>query len=63
MTAHIAVDTTCAPEECIRRILAEDERVSTASMISSLGQIPPKRKKGGQHVHIDSGRNRTRHRA
>ena len=35
MTAHIVVDTTCLPDECVRRILAEDQRVSTACMISS----------------------------
>ena len=38
MTAHIVVDTTCLPDECVRRILAEDQRVSTACMISSLEQ-------------------------
>jgi uncharacterized protein len=36
MTAHIMVDTTCSPEECVRRILAEDYRVATACMVSSL---------------------------
>jgi hypothetical protein len=40
MTAHIVVDTTCLPDECVRRILAEDQRVSTACMISSLEQRP-----------------------
>jgi uncharacterized protein len=38
MTAHIVVDTTCLPDECVRRILAEDQRISTACMISSLEQ-------------------------
>jgi len=41
LTAHIAVDTTCLPDECVRRILAEDQRVSTACMISSLEQMSP----------------------
>ena len=36
MTAHIVVDTTCAPDECVRRILSEDNRVATACMVSSL---------------------------
>jgi len=36
MTAHIVVDTTCSPDECVRRILAEDHRVSNACMVASL---------------------------
>jgi aminoglycoside phosphotransferase family enzyme/predicted kinase len=36
MTAHIVVNTTCSPDECVRRILAEDHRVATACMVSSL---------------------------
>jgi uncharacterized protein len=38
MTAHIVVDTTCSPDECVRRILAEDHRVATACMVSSLNR-------------------------
>ena len=59
MTAHIVVDTTCLPDECVRRILAEDHRVSTACMISSLKMnaseknqdsdgVPTRSKSGGK---------------
>ncbi|MGD9330880.1 MAG: AAA family ATPase [Desulfobacterales bacterium] len=63
LTAHIAVDTTCAPDECVRRILAEDDRLSTACMASSLDQMPRGEEKGDRHVHIGGSRNRTGHRA
>lgn len=36
LTAHVVIDTTCSPDECVRHILAEDHRVSTASMVASL---------------------------
>jgi predicted kinase len=43
MTAHIVVDTTRSPDECVRHILAEDHRVSTACMLASLREdcCPP----------------------
>ena len=67
MTAHMVLDTTSSPEECVRRILAEDHRVSTASMVSSLqgneagqGRMAPIPKpKGGRHVPIDISRHRS----
>jgi hypothetical protein len=34
----VIVDASCLPDECVQRILAEDQRVSTACMISSLEQ-------------------------
>ena len=36
MTAHVVIDTTCSPDDCVRQILAEDHRVSTACMVASL---------------------------
>lgn len=50
MTARIVVDTTCSPDECVRRILAEDHRISTACMVSSLHRPNRHRKKGERHV-------------
>jgi predicted kinase len=57
MTARIVVDTTCSPDECVRRILAEDHRLSTACMISSLKRLPRHHVKGGRHVRINPRRN------
>jgi hypothetical protein len=57
MTARIVVDTTCSPDECVRRILAEDHRVSTACMVSSIPDRSHPQEKGGRHVSIHSRRN------
>ena len=57
MTARIVVDTTSSPDECVRRILAEDHRVSTACMVSSIPDRPHPQEKGGRHVSIHSRRN------
>ena len=57
MTARIVVDTTCSPDECVRRILSEDHRLSTACMVSSLPHRPHPQGKGGRHVPIHPRRN------
>jgi aminoglycoside phosphotransferase family enzyme/predicted kinase len=61
LTAKIVVDTTRSPEECVRQILAEDHRLCTACMVSSL-QNSDRSMKGGPHVPRHPRRNRSHHR-